>query len=117
MKVKAGETTPLSIDWADTLGFEAYDYGRKAYAGSLDAAKALHEAMLPGWTVRMTATIGVDKSFPYVHIFKMRMTEDDPVMSANSSGYEGYDPARAWLIAILRALIEQEGSTHAENRW
>jgi hypothetical protein len=83
----------------------------KAAHGSLDAAKALHDAVLPGWTVRMTAQIPSGLAFPYVHIFKMRMTECDPPQGANSAGYEGYCPARAWLLAILEALIAQEPDT------
>ena len=94
--------------WLPTVsGPQLWQYASEAYDGSLDAAKRLHDALLPGWVVRLTA--GTDQSsFPYVHVFKPRKTEDDPAMGANSSGYRGYDPARAWLLAILRAL-EEEG--------
>tara|TARA_X000001316_G_scaffold12129_2_gene5698 strand:- start:1398 stop:1754 length:357 start_codon:yes stop_codon:yes gene_type:complete len=81
-----------------------------AYHGSLDAAKALHEAVLVGWTVRLNAFTPHGKSAPYVHVFKMRMKQSDPTISANSSGYQGDNPARAWLIAIIKALIAIEAS-------
>ena len=58
-----------------------------AFHGSLDAAKALHEALLPGWGW----TVSADGSSVY---------GDDPKV------YDGDDarsPARAWLIAILKA--------------
>ena len=55
--------------------------------GSLDAAKALHEALLPGWGW----TVSADGASVY---------GDDPKV------YDGDDarsPARAWLLAILKA--------------
>ena len=64
-----------------------------AYNGSLDAASALHEAVLPGWAF----VIGPAA----VHLWR---NEDygDPFCAP----YEGKsdNPARAWLLAILRAL-------------
>ena len=67
----------------DNYGFNAW----RAYAGSLDAAKALHEAVLPGqdWSI-------------------------SPSKSYAGNGFKGEskDPARAWLLAILRALHAQE---------
>jgi hypothetical protein len=84
-----------------------------AYNGSLDAAKALHDAVLPGWVVRHTwgGPLGADAiaiPAPYTHVFRPRMSESDEPLGANSSGYEGCNPARAWLIAILTAMIAQE---------
>ena len=63
----------------------------KANSGSLDAALALHEALLPGWIVE-------------------RMMQGDGFWTCQL-GNEGRDweegesptPARAWLLAILRA--------------
>ena len=63
-----------------------------AYYGSLDAAKALHEALLPGWDRQIT-------------------TYDDDTFEASVSKplevktYDGVSScmARAWLIAILKA--------------
>lgn len=106
-KVEAGETLRSSAfnpmkDDPDCRG-----WARMAHNGSLDAAKELHEALLPGWTVRLCAFTVHGNSSPHVHVFRMRLTESDPTRGANSSGYEGDDPARAWLCAILSALIAE----------
>ena len=79
----------------------------RAYGGSIDAALALHEALLPGWVFRITGggpmpIIG-DYRIPHVHVFRPKMTEDDEPIGASSSGFDCGDPARAWLLAILRA--------------
>ena len=67
----------------------------QAHCGSLDAAKALHEALLPGWDFDINSTTGA-----CVYI-------NDP-----DTAFVGCDDvsnlARAWLIAILKALIAQE---------
>jgi len=60
-----------------------------AYDGSLDAAKALHEAVLPGWGFAVTQ-VGANIEGP------MEAYSDD-----------ARTPARAWLICIIRALIAQ----------
>ena len=58
-----------------------------AYRGSLDAAMALHEALLPGWT------------------WTRWPQGDFEVRKGVGKFYAGayFDPARAWLLAILRA--------------
>lgn len=61
----------------------------EAYRGSLDAAKALHEAVLPGWGWAATQ-VGANVEGP------TEFYSDDATT-----------PARAWLIAILKALIAQ----------
>lgn len=61
----------------------------EAYHGSLDAALALHEALLPGWSG--IVSVGCEASVQE-DLFKL------PVFNAYSS-----TPARAWLLAILRA--------------
>ena len=63
-----------------------------AFEGSLDAAKALHEAVLPGWD------------------WVIGRTNDGLTIHANvGNEAEAFDdcPARAWLLAILRALQER----------
>ena len=60
-----------------------------AFDGSLDAAKALHEAMLPGWMWNVEC--GADA---------IVWEGEDP--SVQNYGI-GDCPARAWLLAILRA--------------
>lgn len=73
----------------------------KAYHGSLDAAKALHDAVLPGWLVEIEIDDdGVwDVCIPW---------KADPEQ-CNSEWAQGDNPARAWLCAILKALIAREG--------
>jgi hypothetical protein len=70
-----------------------------AYRGSLDAAKALHDALLPGWMWEIDAigevwVWGADGS-------RFHTERDDDKPS---------NPARAWLIAILRAYRAQIGA-------
>ena len=69
-------------------------YARNAYHGSLDAAKALHDAVLPGWDA-------------YVSL-KGRASVDPECGGIVDSEYVSNNPARAWLLAIIRALIAQE---------
>lgn len=69
---------------------------------SLDAAKALHEAVLPGWDY----AIYVPKGFqPEVQLETetMRCLDGFEPLSGLAD-----NPARAWLIAIIKALIAME---------
>jgi len=81
----------------------------KSYSGSLDAAKALHEVVLPGWwwkvgTCRVSDDACVSPEGP------------ESVMPDGTEWSEHTDvdmrppgnPARAWLLAILRALHSME---------
>lgn len=70
-----------------------------AYNGSLDAARALHEALLPGWE---WCVDGVDALVQEPHL-PGRITQAKPVYGAAQG-----NPARAWLLAILDALIAKE---------
>jgi len=91
-----GDTTG-SLKGTPLKGF-GEDYHR-AIHGSLDAAKALHEAVLLGW-------------------FYWKIHKDTLGSTAELRGLFGaeekearamhVDPARAWLIAILKALIAEE---------
>jgi|TARA_R110000851_G_scaffold72426_1_gene160534 hypothetical protein len=64
---------------------------RNAYSGSLDAAKALHEAVLQGWDFSLGANYAEVADYPNRCGVYFIGTSDTP--------------ARAWLIAILKALI------------
>jgi len=86
----------------DVYGFGAIGspllrgYAESAFNGSLDAALALHEAVLPEWGYKVKQTVNGQPSaavakFPYGVDF----------VSAQH-------PARAWLLAILSALIAME---------
>lgn len=69
---------------------------RYAYKGSLDAAKALHEAVLPyGWGFETFSLAG-----------EVVLKRNKPI--DRHYGFADMSPARAWLLAILRALIAQE---------
>ena len=92
-KVKAGDAqndgTMYSLfgeDWLHCLD---------AYSGSLDAAKALHDAVLPGWCGAFS-TDGVGQVWP--------LRQPDNFVEGECDD----NPARAWLIALLEALIAQE---------
>jgi len=67
-----------------------------AYRGSLDAAKALHDALLPGWVWYGGYLDKVECGFVY-DVVKMPFPDVMPFKGFSS------DPARAWLIAILKA--------------
>lgn len=61
----------------------------QAHLGSLDAAHQLHEALLPGWRARLD--IGRRRRC-------WMISPDNQKLDAY-----GLTPARAWLLAILRA--------------
>ena len=114
VRVKAGEwpddygAAPLLSHLSDCLALAAFE-------GSLDAAKALHDAVLPGWPVRV-----MDHSQDYlgghgwhacVNWPHMNAPEGRSAYLADSYSYTAWanNPARAWLIATLKALIAMEG--------
>ena len=71
--------------------------GRNAYCGSLDAAKRLHDALLPGWVIT------IERVNSGQWMATLRLEPRVGTVRANDS-----DGARAWLLALLRAL-EEEG--------
>ena len=96
-KVEAG-TVGLGLNTVSVFGdnqtaMDAVD----AFSGSLDAAKALHDAVLPGWDLQI-CTYEDD-------LFEVSVS---PPLCVKT--YDGLSEiiARAWLSAILRALIAQE---------
>lgn len=83
----------------------------EAFSGSLDAAKALHEALLPGWKYlirtsddRDILVHGCQLGDFFVNIW--------PSISPNEGGAHfslwAKPASRAWLLAILDALITKE---------
>lgn len=64
-----------------------------AFNGSLDAAKALHEAVLPEWDWDVASSNAAA-------VFHGRALSGPYEMTA------ALTPARAWLLAILRALAQ-----------
>lgn len=121
-KVEAGEWSDQTRclrsppkSFTALLDFPAVDgRGRQAwgaYHGSLDAAKALHEALLPGW--RYAVDGGANGADAEVHTEPVQKLIPGGSMcsvieSVHSACINEPMPARAWLIAILKALIAQE---------
>lgn len=70
-----------------------------AYNGSVDAAKTLREAVLPGWVW----------SFPYPEMAMLRIPSDKNASATIPFTVNGMNniPSRAWLIFIIRALISE----------
>ena len=79
-------------------------YARNAFNGSLDAAKALHDAVLP-WCNQYTIDEGPSGCGAHIVCWP------DGLSGERQLEYKGYaeTPSRAWLIAIIRAMIAQEG--------
>ena len=75
-----------------------------AYEGSLDSAKALHESVLPLWdNPRISWPEDVD---PFCEV-QITLNGKDVLNFVVERGVN-MNPARAWLIAILKALIEED---------
>ena len=64
-----------------------------AFYGSLGAAKALHEALLPGWVWKLESYDG----------FSLAWVGPPSEMLLREHETDINNPARAWLIAILKA--------------
>ena len=72
-----------------------------AYHGSLDAARKLHDALLPTYIANpMIGGAGAGVS-------KWHCNVEDWDTGQKFSGRNQPNPARAWLLAILRALIAE----------
>lgn len=82
-------------DWVgqfdDYLSVKQYKYAAKAYHGSLDAAKALHETLLDSG---FHAEIWACCTRPRVKVVRGEEVHD---------GHEQVTEARSWLIAVLKA--------------
>lgn len=87
---------PTHANEFDAVGREN-GTARDAYCGSLDVAKKLHEALLPGWVW----DVGVyADSEPYHFACVTKLTEG---VAKDAHDGTDLDPARAWLLAILKA--------------
>lgn len=99
-KVAAGTATKRDFILSDLVPHDRSAF--RAFNGSLDAAKALHEALLPNWSVGMDMTPCDDGLETSVDIWIcMLAIESREVVILD---YEATTPARAWLLAILDAL-------------
>ena len=107
-KVEAGVIPHSLFDWTD----ESWPKGvpaslcDRSYHGSLDAAKALHEAVLPGWDYLLCSdgSAGGEAEGPIAVVLPDACADHD--RDTYDSGSD--NPARAWLIAIIKALISME---------
>jgi len=80
----------------------------EAFSGSLDAAKELHERLLPGWSWRRPA---VPWEMDSVAVQDPDWSGGDDEDEGGYAWFKGAainNPARAWLLAILDALISKE---------
>ena len=82
-----GQFRNLDSEFGHGMGIHA----KRAYNGSLDAAKVLHDAVLPEWIY----LIGW-------HVVGVSMPDHEDPRWWNVL-HKG-NPAKAWLIAIIRAL-------------
>ena len=96
--VEAG--TAKAYDFAKSLPAKPPVYGfspeaflaQDAYNGDLNAALRLHEALLPGWVwCPEISTSGPCEGYM------------SPPLSSDGINVAAENPARAWLLAILRA--------------
>ncbi len=72
-----------------------------AYGGSLDAAKRLHDALLPGWDALIDLDAKVSVSNGASNLIAYR----------DFFGEATRNPARAWLLSILKAVRAQKEAT------
>jgi urease accessory protein UreH len=106
------EREPTKDEWRaifpDLPDDDDYHRCHMAFAanqGWLDAARALHEAVLPEWEWEVFSKDGVLVWLPN-HI-----SEKNGVHFVARFRAEADNPARAWLLAILKAL-EAHGGQH-----
>lgn len=96
--VEVGELQSAMFHGACMKGFSRHHRHSVYLAlnGSLDAAKELHDELLPGqhWVIGMSAKTG-------------EATADIAGMDPIEGTVRMADPARAWLLAILKAYRAQ----------
>ena len=90
--VEAG--TFLANDALSPRANESIAY--RAFSGDLNAAKALHEALLPGWQRQISESNAKVFERPNIAFFGEVVDND----------------ARAWLIAIIKAFRD----SHSDNK-
>ena len=110
----AGDTSDFTLAFPDRSEFWDQDPATRAigaYIGYLDSAKALHEAVLPGWSWLVRTTDDRDVAFGNCGPECKAMANIWGAESPNEGGVHFHvfaaTPARAWLLAILDALIAE----------
>jgi hypothetical protein len=101
-KVKAGEFDYRTYPLMKLPQMDGFWHLVDAYNGDLNAAKALHEAVLPdfSWSVSKH-----DRAWVIGH------ADPDDITTWIEESAQSANPARAWLIAILKALIAEAQPT------
>ena len=96
-KVKLGKVAADDFRRARLCKTQTVINCMSAFEGSLDAAKALHQAVLPdlGWA--LAKAVDEEKTCAAW----VGTTSEEPCALSDN-------PARAWLLAILEELIAQE---------
>lgn len=106
--VEAGSLAKVSAQHIkQALGSHCQMHFVSAFSGSLDAAKALHEALLPGWG----AMIPLKESGGAAVVYEVDSRGNHKVGEHRVCETQSTNPARAWLLAILfarRADSERE---------
>lgn len=92
--VEAGEAQEWQFLSLHTI--QQADDAHRAFHGSLDAAKALHGALLPGWMLPCMVSWYINEAHGVTVEIYGRNDEGEAVATHESM-------ARAWLLAILRA--------------
>ena len=99
-KVEAGDFCATSAgfafpddqnDYGESVNIDLMAY--KSFHGSLDAANALHDAVLPGWE--------------WAFYYDGECGVQAPAPSHKFATASASNPARAWLLAIIRAKISE----------
>jgi hypothetical protein len=112
-KVEAGDEFAFEKSTQDVFGAyrrsETAQLAYRAFNGSLDAAKALHEAVLPGWRVGQIGQQYAHQDDPS-DAWSVWIVAPDYLTTCAQASAQGPCPARAWLLAILRALHAMEGA-------
>lgn len=101
--VEAGIVTEYTRDTG--LNIDALILVERSLKGSLDAALALHEALLPGWALeRLTMWPGTNGQCT-AYLWGTHEEDGERWHNAKDGRVDanGPTPARAWLLAILRA--------------
>ena len=96
--VEAGLSWPADSEQWDTIGVDGMD-AADAYNGSLDAALRLHEALLPGWAFAVASVDQDGRGLPMAIVMPDASADNDNHTTVRSDAI----PARAWLLAILKA--------------
>jgi len=100
----SGKFGSMSAYWCADMQVDAM----RAYSGSLDAAHDLHEVVLTGWSTEIICRPFSTKP----HLWHVRLSTDHT--GYGNGMYEGAtkeNPARAWLISIIKALIAEANAS------